>query len=484
MSVLTRALPVLAIATVALAPRPAAHGLQVDGAVWRVGADGPLVELDVSWRNAWRSERNHDAAWVVLRDGCELGGAPLTLDRERAAFQVVLGDSPAAPGAVIDMSDDAVGCFVRLAEPYRGDVRWRIAVPVVESPEGRGCVEVAPFALEMVFVPGGPFELGDDDPGAIGQGAFHRLGDDGEAAGTWLVEDERAIPVGGAGGLAYDDRGKPDYVGDGEGPIPAAYPKGTRAFYVMKYELKQGEYAAFLNALGAPAWKLRANHELGEGREVQREVKTCTIRRAPDGGFVAEAPERPANFVSWNDTAAFADWAGLRPMSELEFEKAARGPARPTPLDFPWGTASRDELKRRVEKTRDLAFATAEDERGLDDATRAEHGASFYWVMDLSGSLWERVVTAGNPVGRAFTGSHGDGVLDPRTGAATNADWPLGEERLVPGVGYRGGAEYFTEPTLTNPESRVAIRTYGAWGGAHRFKTYSARACRTAPDVR
>ena len=34
---------------------------------------------------------------------------------------------------------------------------------------------------------------------------------------------------------------------------------------------------------------------------------------------------------------------------------------------------------------------------------------------------------------------------------------------------------------MTNPYSPVAVRTFGAWDGASRYKTYSARACRTAP---
>jgi len=37
------------------------------------------------------------------------------------------------------------------------------------------------------------------------------------------------------------------------------------------------------------------------------------------------------NLLSWWDGAKFAAWAGLRPMSELEYEKACRGPLKPVP---------------------------------------------------------------------------------------------------------------------------------------------------------
>jgi hypothetical protein len=204
-----------------------------------------------------------------------------------------------------------------------------------------------------------------------------------------------------------------------------------------------------------------------------------------DGRWRAQAPHRPCNFVSWDDTSALFDWLGLRPMTEFEFEKAARGPQRPVPADYPWGTASSAALLRVVQPSRDLAHAGADSERVLDEATKVELGASFYWVLDLAGSVWERVVSAGHSAGRAFVGSHGDGVLDEH-GRATNADWPrtAPDGTTAPGVGFRGGAEYFkpaTPDNPTNPHSPVAMRTYAGWGGAERYKTYSARGCRIAP---
>jgi hypothetical protein len=56
--------------------------------------------------------------------------------------------------------------------------------------------------------------------------------------------------------------------------------------------------------------------------------------------------------------------------------------------------------------------------------------------MELSGNVWERPVTIGNVTGRAFTGTHGDGVLDSN-GAANAATWP-GTDAV--GAGWRGGS--------------------------------------------
>ena len=102
------------------------------------------------------------------------------------------------------------------------------------------------------------------------------------------------------------------------------------------------------------------------------------------------------------------------------------------------------------------------------------------WVMDLAGSVWERVVTIGDPVGRAFKGTHGDGRLS-NYGFATNQDWPKGNLETG-GYGYRGGGfyEYIIQMSDYNPYSPIAYRPYGSWSGGDRSKAYSNRYARTA----
>jgi hypothetical protein len=432
-------------------------------------ASPPRVDFTLSWPNAWHNERNHDAAWVVLRGTDATAATLLVAECGHDAY----GSDVAA---TVVPSDDRRGVFVAPAAAHRGDVSWRISVALQDAPPD----DVQAWSVGMVYIPAGAFELGDDDPLAQRFGAFHRVGDDGGAAAApFAVESEAAIEVAQRAGALWYARDRSGYHGDQQGPIPAAWPKGTRAFYVMKHELTQGEYAAFLNALPEEWQRLRAPVGLrGE------ETSTCSIARDGDR-FAAGAPERPCNFVSWDDTCALYDWLALRPLTEFEFEKAARGPRRPVAFDYPWGTASVEALARNVERNRDLTRADVASEGSLTDATRAELGASHYWVFDLGGSVWERVISAGHAAGRAFTGSHGDGAR--AEGRATNPDWPAtaANGELAPGVGFRGGAEYFAPRRAdnpTNPQSPVAVRTYGGWGGAERYKTYSARACRTAAE--
>lgn len=133
-------------------------------------------------------------------------------------------------------------------------------------------------------------------------------------------------------------------------------------------------------------------------------------------------------------------------------------------------------------------YAACVSEAWLTDATRDVFGASYYWVMDLAGSVWERVVSVGHPTGRAFRGTHGDGMLRSY-GMATNSDWPTGDH-YGGGYGYRGGGHYEQDRERTrtdfdlNPHSRVELRNYGAWGGAPRAVAYGFRAVRTADTGR
>lgn len=75
----------------------------------------------------------------------------------------------------------------------------------------------------------------------------------------------------------------------------------------------------------------------------------------------------------------------------------------------------------------------------LTDQNRGSFGPSYFWLMDLSDSVWKKVITIGNPIGRSFKGSHGDGTLI--FGNTTNEDW-LTSDNQIGGLGYRGGGFY------------------------------------------
>lgn len=430
--------------------------------------------FDLSWQNAWHNTKNHDAAWIFLKfvfpDGNGYAHAMLATEGHRAIAMTGVE----APAAQIELAEDRTGFFIYPAKSYRGDVQWRVSVPLDTAAFQQRFrqARLEAFGIEMVYIPEGPFTLGDPDTTAFKFGAFYRSGGTGHE--LYKISSETEIAVGEAAGQLYYPSETKAYQGDHQGPVPATFPKGYRAFYVMKYELNQGQYAAFLNTLWEDA---TFEHFTFGGRSYFK--KRGTIRLEGDR-YVAGSPHRPLNYSSWDGGLAFADWAALRPMTELEFTKACRGPEAPKPREFPWGTASRDRLAREVGPEDDLIMTNGWEESRLTDETRPVFGASYYWVMDLAGSVWERVITIGQPDGRAFQGSHGDGRLGER-GRATNEDWPhdyLGKQ----GHGYRGGGFYDQGMRVHefNPHSPIAYRRFGAWAGSYPYKAYGFRCARTA----
>jgi len=435
------------------------------------------VRFEVSWKNGWSNAKNHDAAWVFVK---------LRVAEEEPFFVharlAPSGHSASAlkgsPAPQLELAADGTGVFLRGAVPFRGDAAFQVELALDPrevsklDPQAKLTPEV--FGTEMVFVPGGPFWVGDPDPASLDFAALYRVGPDRKPGGPFEIDSEDPIRIGPEPGKVDYRAPHPEYQGDRQGPVPPEFPKGYRAFYLMKYEITQGDYAAFLNTLDDHQTASRAIHG-GRGYESSR--GSIGLR---DGRYEAAKPRRPANFVSWDDGAAFADWAGLRPMTDLEFFKACRGPGRPIPHEFPWGTASKERLKRVVAKDDELVTTGDADESLLSDPTRDVLGASYYWVLDLAGSVWEKVVTLGHPAGRAFRGSHGDGELSP-IGYATNEDWPRGDDNRG-GYGYLGGGFYEQgmKDTDFNPHSPIAYRRFGSWGGAPRSLAYGFRAARTA----
>lgn len=167
------------------------------------------------------------------------------------------------------------------------------------------------------------------------------------------------------------------------------------------------------------------------------------------------------NFLSWPDGAAFADWAGLQPMSELEFEKACRGSLNPVNGEFAWGTTnitgaagiSNSGANNEVSSNSRAHVVYGYDADVLGplrvgsfatvSSIREQAGVSDYGIMELSGNLWEQAVSVGNTSGRNFTGSiHGDGLLTT-DGFCNISTWPGFVSDNVTGaagIGFRGGA--------------------------------------------
>ncbi len=437
--------------------------------------DSSSVSVDISWDNAWKNQRNHDAVWLFAK--ADRG------KQEMHHWKLNAGDLSITSSNTdinLEVATDQVGAFLSIRNEYRGNISLTLKLSLRNNDLNevplKDIRSIRIFGIEMVYIPEGGFTLGEPGDEVLKYGGLFNSDDNGQPKGLFKVTAaDQVIPIGPKKDHLYylTETG---YEGDQQGTIPAEFPNGYGAFYIMKYEPTQGQYVDFLNTLS----EQQSHHRANFGGKTYYD-RRGTIR-IDNNVYVADSPERPCNYLSWDDAMAYADWAGLRPITELEFVKAARGPEEPITNQYPWGTNSYEQMKRAMQEDGNIKMENGWDESRLSDETKVQFGASYYWVMDLAGSMWERVISIGDEKGRSFTGVHGDGTLNSY-GFADVDDWPYGVKSKG-GFGFRGGGYYVYPMNFSafNPYSPVAYRRYGGWPGGNRKEAYGARFGRTAGE--
>lgn len=414
--------------------------------IGEISSDGQTVELSVAWDNAWNlstGPANHDAVWLFLKIQRSGKWEHLHLAAHASAHVAL-----EAGRLTIAPDPDGLGLMLQTAWVGSGPIpethlRIQLAEPILA-----GEFDIAAFGIEMAWVPEEPYWLGD--------GASNFCLRDTLTGQPYLVGSESEIPAGTLHATGDNPPG---------GAIPATYPKGYAGFYLMKYELSQAQYADFLDLL--PEAQQAAHYAasaLGTNRNglavlhlsntFETEVHVV-CNATPDDQVDAynDGQNRACNWLSWADLSAYLDWAALRPITELEFEKACRGPLAPRALEFAWGTDSivdANSILADGEATEGVA-ETATTGAGLGShgyagpqgplrcgfgahgsSDRLQAGAGYYGHLELSGNLWELCVTT-RAAALGYDGATGDGTLSP-TGQADVPTWPTAS-----GVGYKGG---------------------------------------------
>lgn len=398
----------------------------------------------------------------------------------------------ATPGTVFNSTTNpGVGAFIYRSSSGAGQnifngvqLRWNYGANGVTD---NRIVSIRVYAVEMVYIPGGVnFNVG----GGGGVSAFT----------STSITSATSFPTGQT--------------------IPSAnWPNGYNAFYTMKYEMSQGQYRDFLNTLtyaqqanrtvsapNSPAGTAALSSSNRNGIEisipgvanVSSAVYGCDLdadgimNETTDGEWIA------CNHINWMDLCAYLDWSGLRPMTEMEYEKACRGDQTAVAGEYAWGSTTitaannitNGGLANEVSNTvgANIAATSQTNVQGPlrvgvfagAGSTRTIAGSTYYGVMEMSGNLGERTISLADATGRAYTGVHGDGSLS-RNGYSNQSSWPgitSGEVTGATGSGFRGGSWSSTAATAT-----VSDRTNAndAATSLTRTNALSGRGVRTAP---
>ena len=452
-----------------------------------------MVRFDVTWENSWRTlsaPNNWDAAWVFVKYRIGTGAYQHAwlnntghVNPTGSTISTGLLD-PSLPfnqttnpgiGAFIYRSADGTGTFSQTGV----QLRWNYGANGVAD---NAVIDISVYAIENVYVPQGIFYAGS------GGTEYYHFYKYPTTTNPYQITSEGAITVGTATNNLYYTPST--YAGDALGPVPAAFPKGYNAFYCMKYEISQQGYVDFLNSL-TPTQASNRYSTSYTGYRYGISVSS--------GVYATTNPFVACNYISWADVAAYLDWSGLRPMTELEFEKSCRGTLPAVPNEYAWGTTgiasspytlsnsglTNENIATNYSTTVGNAATWNTIGTGINgpvrvgifagnglNTGRVTSGATYYGIMEMTGNLYERSVTVGNPTGRGFTGTNGNGLLDV-IGNADASNWP-GINAV--GAGFGGG--YWGNSAT---HLRVSVRYYAAYAISSRGDIFGGRGVRGAP---
>ncbi|MDP4267150.1 MAG: SUMF1/EgtB/PvdO family nonheme iron enzyme [Bacteroidota bacterium] len=474
-----------------------------------------IVSFDLKWQNSWRTPasapNNWDAAWIFIKfrkcsdpissTNFTPGNISATVTDHTLPASLEFTDSQGNPG-VLDA--DLKGVMLRRSADgfYPDDPAATVNLKISNLPVAGTPVDVRVYGIEMIYIPGGSFILSD---GGANSAAIDKF-----TTGAVGTTPAVAITINNEATTYTFSDWNFNFT------VPVNYPKGFQQFYIMKYEISEGQYADFLNTLSGVYTSTYYTGVANYNSFRNRLKGPGTFPNL----FTTDRPYRAQNFLSWKDITAYLDWAYLRPITELEYEKACRGPS---PGGFAgnniyaWGSntftqitangiSGNEDGTESVPANTNCNYITAPFTSGdglngsatvnqngpvrcgifanSSTTTAASTGGTYYGVMEMSGNLWEWAVNCSDATGRAFTRVWGDGDI-----TTWPANWPPVSLTASAGVIVRGGS---WESNNISALMEISNRRFGTaaqwatstnWGtsyGANITYTTGATATRTS----
>lgn len=409
------------------------------------------VSFDLSWENSWNFGDYHDAVWVFVKYNPNNIGSWLHAKIDSTGCSSSSYD--------LEFAEDNMGIYVKRRNQGQGNNNSASVTLKLDGPLQGIFPDIKVYGIEMVNVPEGAFYFGDNY-------SFYSLVEEvavknnlvkqpiliNDSPNPFLNKQLKKVDFPGY----YTNKSSIDLVD--------SFPTGYNRFYCMKYEITQGQYVDFLNSLSFYEQTIFSNFTsnflFGENfrnastfrqfnygflpndynngitfdqykfSETGELVFYCDLDadnnyNDPDDGMTLAAVLDP---VSLN---AYLNWSGLRPMTEMEYEKACRGPIKPSPGDLAWGSSSfiivDDYYIRNLNGIGTDTFKLGDIFYGpliylpirngicASDTikSRIVTGGSFYGIMELSNSVAEFVIPIYEDLNsnQSYNFKNGDGEI-------------------------------------------------------------------------
>ena len=201
--------------------------------------------------------------------------------------------------------------------------------------------------------------------------------------------------------MGTDDR--EGYPSDGEGPIRRVL---LDPFFIDACAVTNAQFAQFVKAanykteaeafgwsfvfhsLVPPKAAATVNKAVLEAPWWWPITGACWRRPEGPGTSVVKRPNHPVVHVSWNDAAAYCQWAGKRLPTEAEWECAARGGL--VQKRYPWGDELTPDGKHHsnIWQGRFPEHNTAEDGH-VAAAPARSFPPNGYGLYNMTGNVWE-----------------------------------------------------------------------------------------------